>query len=90
MGLAENVIVELFQKNYSRRNLIGMLNIPKFNVIDVSRNCPDIGSVENKPRSGWPKNKPRDHRHLERIVITNRRNLSSILLRNYIRVDRIL
>ena len=67
-----------------------MLNIPKFNVIDVSRNCPDIGSVENNPRSGWPKNKPRDHRHLERIVITNRRKLSSILLRNYIRVDRIL
>ena len=67
-----------------------MLNIPKFNVIDVSRNCSDIGSIENKPRSGRPKNKPRDYRQLERIVMTNRRSLSSILLRNYVRGDRIL
>ena len=49
------VIVEFLQKGYSRRKKSVMLNVPKSKVIDVCWKFSDMGYVENKPISGWPK-----------------------------------
>lgn len=79
----KKMIVELFQKGFSRRKIGEVLNIPKSTVIDTVRKFLTSGSVENKPRSGRPALvKERAYRKLERIVKTNRRaSLSDITLK---------
>ena len=65
------------QKSQSEK-ISDVLNIPKFNVIDICRIFSYTRSVENKPRSGQPKKiKPQDYQQLERILQTNRRSLLS-------------
>ena len=92
MGVGlKKVIVELLQKGYSLMKISEMLNVPKLNVIDVCRKFSETGSVEHKPRGGWPKQiKPQDYRQLERIVKTQIVQVCCpILLPNLMRGDLI-
>lgn len=48
------VIMDLMRSGISRRKLSEMLKIIKSTVMDICKKFSDTGSLENKPRSGWP------------------------------------
>lgn len=51
---AKNVIVDLIQNGLSRRKISELLKIQKSTVIDFRQKFSDMGSLDNKPKSGKP------------------------------------
>lgn len=68
------VIMDLMQSGISRRKLSEMPKIIKPTVMDICKQFSDTGSLENKPRSGWPpKSSPVINENQKGLLKTNRR-----------------